>query len=247
MNRLALWVAGILLSGPVAALAAGVVESSASTERSPARRIAGVWTLAPGQGITFGELGEAPPLTPRGQALFEANRASLLPGAKPLDPTMACLPMGVPRNMYTHFPIHIVETPGQVTMIFQNGIRTRRVYLDGRPHDPDSDPSYNGESVGRWEDGVLVVDTVNFKEGGWLEPSGVPRGPRARVLERIRPVDGARGLEIETTLTDPDMLEAPWVARKRYELRSGAMLEDFVCVERVRENPRWASTDGRVL
>ncbi len=246
MNGLFVIVAGLFLAGPVIAQAGGVVESSASTERSPVRKVAGIWTLAADQSVTFGAAGVKPPLTPAGQALFDANHASLQQGAVSLDPTTSCLPMGAPRNMYTHFPIHIVETPDQVTMIFQSGIRTRRVYLDGRPHDPDFDPSYNGESIGRWEGDVLVVDTVNFKEGGWLDPSGVPRGPQARLVERIRPLDGGRRLEILTTITDPALFTAPWTTRKLYDLRPGAMLEDFVCVDRVRANPQWASTDGGI-
>lgn len=246
MSRLVLVVVSLILLGPVPAESAGVVEASASTERSPARRIAGIWTLATDQSVTYGVPGEKPPLTPAGQVLFDLHQASLQPGAVSLDPTTSCLPMGVPRNMYTHFPIHIVETPGQVTMIFQSGIRTRRVYVDGRSHDPEFDPSYNGESIGRWEGDVLVVDTVNFKQGGWLDPSGVPRGPGARVVERIRPLDGGKRLEIQTTITDAALFATPWSTRKLYDLRPGAMLEDFVCVDRVKSNPRWASTDGGI-
>ncbi len=91
-----------------------------------------------------------------------------------------------------------------------------------------------------------MVDTVNFKQGSWLDPSGVPRGAQTRIVERIRPLDGGKRLEIQTTVTDADLFETPWTTPKLYDLRPGAMLEDFVCVDRVRANPRWASTDGAI-
>ncbi len=69
MSRLALVVAGFILLGPASAESAGMVEASASTERSPARRIAGVWTLAENQSVTFGAPDGKPPLTSAGQAL----------------------------------------------------------------------------------------------------------------------------------------------------------------------------------
>jgi hypothetical protein len=75
----------------------------------------------------------------------------------------------------------------------------------------------------------------------------VPRGAGAKILERIRPLDRGQRLEIETTVTDPEMLSKPWTTRKFYDLRQGGMLEDFVCVDRVKANPKWASTDGGVV
>ncbi len=110
--------ASLAALGAVAALWSAVPAGAQPAPVEP--RIAGVWVLAPASS-------PPPALTPAGQAARDANRASLAPGAVSLDPTAQCLPMGFPRNMATHFPIQIVQTPGQVTMIFQAGIRVRRI------------------------------------------------------------------------------------------------------------------------
>ena len=50
-------------------------------------------------------------------------------------------------------------------MVFNFQSQARWIYLDGREHsDPNIYvPSYNGESIGRWEGDTLVVDTRNFE------------------------------------------------------------------------------------
>ena len=66
----------------------------------------------------------------------------------------------------------------------------RRIYLDGRPHPKDFDPSYVGHSIGHWEGDTLVVDTIGFKPQAILLQEGVPHGEDARVEERYRMVAG---------------------------------------------------------
>jgi len=227
--------ASLAALGAVAALWSAVPAGAQPAPVEP--RIAGVWVLAPASS-------PPPALTPAGQAARDANRASLAPGAVSLDPTAQCLPMGFPRNMATHFPIQIVQTPGQVTMIFQAGIRVRRVFTDGRPHDAELDPSYNGDSVGRWDGDTLVVETRNLKDTTWLDHDGTPRGEGSSAVERIRLSADGKTLFDEIAVTDPKVLAQPWVVRRQYERAADAFLSDYICVEHGKGNPAWVSTDG---
>jgi hypothetical protein len=63
----------------------------------------------------------------------------------------------------------------------------RIIYLDGRPHsDPDIVvPSFNGESIGRWEGNTLVVDTKYFPgHHHWMDQAGVSDSGKRSVAHR---------------------------------------------------------------
>lgn len=118
---------------------------------------------------------------------------------------------GLPRNMATGFPIQIVQTPGQVTMIFQAGIRVRRIFTDGRAHSAERAPSYNGDSIGRWEGDTLVIETANFKDGARLDHDGTPHSQVLRAVERIRVVEQGGVLFGKSTLFDGTVITGPSV------------------------------------
>jgi hypothetical protein len=51
----------------------------------------------------------------------------------------------------------------------------RTIHLDLDHHPDDIQPSITGHSIGKWEDGVLVVDTVGFSPG-YIHAPPFPRG-----------------------------------------------------------------------
>jgi hypothetical protein len=63
------------------------------------------------------------------------------------------------------YPWRIVETPTHIFFLFEANIHSyRQIFMDGRPHPRDLDPTWYGHSVGRWEGDTLVVDTVGFND-----------------------------------------------------------------------------------
>jgi hypothetical protein len=78
----------------------------------------------------------------------------------------------------------------------------------------DADATLTGESIGRWEGGVLVADTRAIRAGTQLS-NGVVTSGSARLVERIQLVD-AQHLRIDTTVEDPVMLTAPWRYSRTY-------------------------------
>jgi hypothetical protein len=83
----------------------------------------------------------------------------------------------------------------------------RRIYLRDQPPAGALDVSRSGTSIGRWEDATLVVETTGLDPKAQVVPGSV-LGRNASVVERIALVD-ADTLEIEATLTAPDVLESP--------------------------------------
>lgn len=136
---------------------------------------------------------------------------------------------GMPQVMRFAFGLEFLFTPGRVTMLLEQGPTIRRVFTNGRTHSVEPDPTYAGESIGRWEGDTLVVDTRSIRAGTQLS-NGVATSGRARTVERIRLVD-PQHLRIDTVVEDPVMLSAPW----RYSRTYGRTGEWF---ERSCENDR---------
>jgi hypothetical protein len=131
------------------------------------------------------------------------------------DPTLKCIPTAIGTLNVSLFDVgavgQIVATPKFVVMLTETFHAYRVVPTDGRPHREEVPPSYRGDSVGRWDGDVFVVDTKNFTDDTWMWAEGrvSPHSDQLRIVERYRRVD-KNTLEIEATVTDPKMLTAPW-------------------------------------
>jgi|TARA_B100001964_G_scaffold238368_1_gene303760 hypothetical protein len=95
----------------------------------------------------------------------------------------------------------IVQTDDHVVIHIEWMHWARIVRIDSA-HLPAEMRSLSGDSIGWWEDDVLVVETTNF-----LASPGVPR-QGLRVVERLSPID-AKGLLYQFTVEDPDY-KAPY-------------------------------------
>lgn len=107
-------------------------------------------------------------------------------------------------------------------------------------------PSYLGDAVGRFEDDVLVVETIDFTDETWLTDNGAFHTTDLRVVERLRRVGNT--IEYEAVAHDPAVLAAPWQARVQTLWLTDQEIEEPVpCEERdlddmmdgsYHENPR---------
>jgi len=174
--------------------------------------------------------GVEPPLKPQYLTEWRA-RAKLAQekearGEPPFEDWVACLPTGVPSMMNAIFPIEVLETPGQVTIVAELFNQTRRIYL-GKAQTPadDTEPSYFGRSVGKWEGDTLVVDTVAVKENARYRD--VPHSPNRRITERIKRVGDI--LEDQVTIVDPEYLTGPWTFTIRNRKYPDYEMREYVC------------------
>jgi hypothetical protein len=148
-----------------------------------------------------------------------------------------CAPPGMPGFMQlAQYPYEFLFTPGRVTINQEAWRQTRKIWTDGRAHQEDPDPSYTGDSVGRWEGGTLVAETIGIKEELPLQ-GGASHSARMKITERIHlsPTD-ANILLNEITVEDPEALEEPWKVTVTYRRDRYGMLYEFECSENDR-NP----------
>lgn len=129
------------------------------------------------------------------------------------DPVVSCRPAGIPRM---GAPSAIIQAPKlPIVFLYEtvSGNEFRLIPTDGRPHDPDADPSYMGDSVGHWEGNTLVVDAVNFTDDSWLGIDGWFHSTAMHVIERLSREGDT--LHYQATVEDPNVFTRPWVMNPR--------------------------------
>jgi Carboxypeptidase regulatory-like domain len=147
-------------------------------------------------------------------------------------PQSRCQPLGMiltPTLMYWK----TVQTP-TLLVIIAEGDPTRQVFLDGRGHPTDSNPTWLGHSIGHWDRDTLVVDTTGFNDKAWFDGGGIPHTEKMHITERYRRVDLGH-LEIAFTIEDPDTFLKPWVIKRVAELAPNEEIQEYVCTENERD------------
>jgi len=213
---------------------AGAAAAPAAAAAEPAPRMAdghpdlsGVWWTGGdvggrGYGGGRGRGGRAAgPAPPTFTALYNPAAAA---AAKKLgdkdDPTLKCVPTALGTLNVSFFDVgavgQIIATPKFVVMLTETYHAYKVVPTDGRPHRAEVPPSYRGDSVGRWEGDVFVIETKNFTDDTWIWAEGrvSPHSDQLRIVERYRRAD-RNTLEIEATVYDPKVLTAPWTVPKQ--------------------------------
>lgn len=178
-----------------------------------------------------------PPFTPWGEA--ESRRLSDINNVVPCQPggpVFAMWELGL-------FPVEILEAPDRIVIKPENSGLPRRIHMDGRGHPPDLEPTWMGHSIGRWEDDVLVVDTVGTNGrtramngvGSNARVSSDDRNPRLPVsdqlhlVERLRLVADGEILEDEMTITDPKTYTSPIVVKHYWQRRPDVEVLEYYC------------------
>jgi hypothetical protein len=115
----------------------------------------------------------------------------------------------------------------------------RQIFTDGRPLPEDPNPSWNGYSTGTWDGDTLVVQTVGFRDGLWLDMGGNPLTDAARLTERIRrPNYGT--LEVQVTVDDKKAYTRPWTVTMNQMIVLDTELIDEFCLENEKSSQRFA-------
>jgi hypothetical protein len=161
-------------------------------------------------------------------ARTKAEQASDAEGTPIAAAGVDCLPYGMPEMMSAIYPLEILQTPGQVTIIAEAFSQVRRIYLN-QPQRKISDvpPGYYGHSVGRWEGDTLVVDTIGIKDSV-LGHEEMPHSDQMRIAERFHLV-APDILHDDITVTDPVTLEKPWHFSFAYKRTKGYEMQEYVC------------------
>ena len=146
------------------------------------------------------------------------------------DPTTRCQPISPVRQWADFFPQKIIQTAESVTVLSEYMAQFRQIFMDGRLLPKNPVPSFKGYSVGHWEGDALVVETIGYKDGLWLDLKGDPLTSSGRTTERIRRPTYGR-LEVDLTVDDPSVYTRPWHARRYLHPMLDTELMEDICNE----------------
>ena len=214
---------------------APVVAAAQSVANPP--DLTGVWGIYRG-GRGADPKYSAPPaspivLKPEYAKPYEARRAleaaAAQRGEQLANGSVQCVPYGVPTMMSVAvYPVEIIQTARQVTIVAEAFSEVRRVYLD-RPQEKMGDvaPGYYGRSVGHWEGDTLLVDTIGIKTtvSGYR---GMPHSDQMRITERFKLLSPDI-LHDQITIEDPVVLEKPITYTVSYKRMPNYEMVEFVC------------------
>jgi hypothetical protein len=169
------------------------------------------------------------PLQPWARALVRLRHDRSLAD----EPYTRCKPSPGPRSFGTAYGVELLNVPGTGrTYLFMTGgaHSFRVIYMDGRSHPTNPEPSAFGHSIGWWDGNTLVIDTIGFNETAWMDRYGLPTTDRLHMLERVTRVD-FNTLNYDVTIDDPGAYTAPWTSGYTKQWESGTDLFEYICQE----------------
>ena len=147
------------------------------------------------------------------------------------EPHTRCKASGAARQFATPYGTEFVDIADlQRIYIMDNGgpHSYRIIYMDGRQHPKDLEPTNYGHSIGHWEGDTLVVDTVGYNEKFWIDTRGTPHTEQLHWVERFTRKD-LNTLEVAVTIDDPGAYTAPWSNTFTLRWRPNADPFEYLC------------------
>jgi hypothetical protein len=151
------------------------------------------------------------------------------------DYTGHCLPFGLMRSMNVGgYPIQIVQYGKYIALLFEQSTWFHVVAMD-RDHPKNLEPTWFGDSVGKWDGDTLVVDTIGFNGKTRLDTIGHPHTDQMHLVERFRLTDPEH-IAYEVTVDDPKAYTKPWKnTRTFWRMKPGQELIEYSCEENNRD------------
>jgi hypothetical protein len=150
------------------------------------------------------------------------------------DPNNFCLPSGYPEKDAVTSPWKIVQTPGEIIILYESRTIFRQIFTDGRPLPVDPNPTWQGYSVGHWDGDTLVVETAGTNGKAWMDTNGHPVTDALKLTERFHRRDMGH-LDLEITIDDPKAYTKPWTVKQVANLQPDTELLEYICEENNRD------------
>jgi plastocyanin len=198
----------------------GTAAATRTTAATPGRvpNLSGVYNFAGGG--RGGPQQPGPELKP-GKDSYRVVRAPDDPG-----PLSDCMPLIGAQAFSVPYQFQIVQNDTHVIILHEYPGVFRIIPIGG-VHPEDPDPTWLGDSIGRWEGDTLVVDTIGFNTRTELQ--GFKHSESLHIVERFRRPT-PETLEWEATFEDPEVFVRPWTVTRTFPLRPDLKkIDEFIC------------------
>jgi len=190
--------------------------------------LSGVWTTRGGYTVNL-----AKDLKP-GEVSFQPWAAEVYKHRQDTqgkeDPQAYCVLSGVPREHVVPYPFKILNTAGEIVILYEALHSYRQIFMDGRALPKDPNPTWMGYSVGHWEDDTLVVQSSGFVDNNWLDNGGHMGTEALRLTERFRRSDYGH-IQLQLVIDDPKAYTKPWTVNLQFTATPDTELNEYVCSE----------------
>ena len=186
--------------------------------------LSGVYDFTFGGGARGGARAAAPagPVLKPG-----ADKYRVVHGPEDAGQYSDCMPLAGPQAFAVPYQFQIVEGLHSVAILFGYPGTFRIIPTDGGAHPVDPDPTWMGDSIGRWDGDTLVIDSVGFNDK--TEINGFRHTEALHIVERFSRPD-YNTLHYEATLQDPNVFAEPWLVTRTFTLRPDlTKVDEFVC------------------
>jgi hypothetical protein len=134
-----------------------------------------------------------PILTPEAAAVVKQKGDLAIAGKGFPNSQDQCRPMAPPFALAMQLGFVVLPaTDGNITILYDQNMHVRHVRMNGA-HPANLVPSAMGDSIGHWDGGTLVIDTLGIKTNPFtsVDRFGTPQSEAMHVVERYRLIDGA--------------------------------------------------------
>jgi hypothetical protein len=205
-ERAVLFLKSIRRAGAAAAMydAGGAVAAApqAPAQTFRATSLAGTWSSGVGPTfVSFFTPAVAQLATPAGAAAIAEFRDA------DANPGLDCVPFASPAYMILPGFRSIEVRDDAVVIRGEDAAVERVVHLRVATHDGAA-PSVQGHSIGRFDDGTLIVDTAQFAPHRLGNGAGLPSSARKHLVERFA-LNAQGGLTYSFELADAEFLARP--------------------------------------
>jgi hypothetical protein len=176
-----------------------------STAAPSTTDLAGVWELRFSDYTGFYTAWDQVALTERGAASRDSYDIRLD------SPEAQCIAIPTPGVIVAPYLNEIVLGEDAILIRNERYNLERAIHMDGGGHPDNVEPTNQGHSIGWWEDGVLVIDTVAFEpHRSPILGKGVASGAEKHVIERYALSEDGTRIDIDFVLEDPEYLAEPF-------------------------------------
>src|SRR3984957_1418908 len=174
-----------------------------------------------------------PILKPWAAEQMRISNEEVLTGKRgmPFLATSRCYPGGVPGQLlWTTERLFFIQEPKIVHMVWERDSLLRRIYMTDK-HSEDVKPSWFGESIGRYENGELIVDTIGLSTKlSFIDMFRTPHSEKLHVTERFKLTADAKFLEASVKVEDEDTFNEPMYMTMRWR-KQPSPWQEFICSE----------------
>jgi hypothetical protein len=144
------------------------------------------------------------------------------------DPTLNCVPKGMPLIMEQPYPMQFVDRGDEILLRLEEYDTVRHIAMTEADDVRSRGPSRLGNSIGRWDGDVLVVETTGI-DYPYFDKTGIRQSSAVRTEERFTLTPDGSRLDYEMTVTDPATFTEPVILTKSWVWRPNDGVRPYDC------------------